>query len=400
MHSRGPSRWVVLPLAATKIAVSAIGRRRVAPRAPERVLIAHDLLLGDTIMLTPLLAKCRERLPSADIVMTCMPAYSGLYAMRPYGVRVVPYDPRDIRSLRTLRSEAAFDLALIPGDNRYSWLARSLGARWVVGFSGGDAPYKDWPVDELRSYPDVPTAWADLVAGLIDGPPPARYRPADWPAPPADAFDAPAEPYCVIHAGASSALKQWPPDRWSEVAHRLTSLGLRIVLSAGPGEAHLLDEIDAPRAHQRFAGNLSLPQMWHLLERARLLIVPDTGIAHLGRLVGVPTLALFGPGSAMLCGAGDFWRGSPFTALTIPNFPCRDQTVTMRRNISWIRRCERFQGTAPDQCAEARCMLALTIDNVMRAAVGLLSPAQERGGATAVSVGNVPGGNVGGCVGA
>ena len=188
MNSRGPSRWLVLPLAAGQIAVSAIGRRRTALQVPERVLIAHDLLLGDTIMLTPLLAKCRERWPSADIVMTCAPSYCGLYAMRPYGVRALPYDPRDVGSLKRLRAEAPFDLALIPGDNRYSWLARALGARWVVGFSGADAPYKDWPIDELRGYPDVPTAWADLAAGLVDGPAPARYRTTDWPAPPAAAF--------------------------------------------------------------------------------------------------------------------------------------------------------------------------------------------------------------------
>jgi ADP-heptose:LPS heptosyltransferase len=113
--------------------------------------------------------------------------------------------------------------------------------------------------------------------------------------------------------------------------------------------------------------------MWHLLERAKLLIVPDTGIAHLGRVAGVPTLALFGPGSALLSGAGEFWRDSPYTALTIPDFPCRDQTVTMRRNVRWIRRCERFQGTAPGLCPEARCMLALSTDDVSRAAVQLLS---------------------------
>ncbi|HEY1438323.1 MAG TPA: glycosyltransferase family 9 protein [Casimicrobiaceae bacterium] len=373
MNSRGPSRWLVLPLAAGQIAVSAIGRQRIAPQVPERVLIAHDLLLGDTIMLTPLLAKCRERWPSADIVMTCAPSYCGLYAMRPYGVRVLPYDPRDLQSLQRLRAEAPFDLALIPGDNRYSWLARALRARWVVGFSGADARYKDWPIDELRSYPDVPTAWADLAAGLIDGPAPARYRMTHWPTPPAAAFEAPAEPYCVIHAGASSALKRWPADRWSEVARRLETMDLRIVLSAGPGEVHLLDAIDPVRAFPRFGGNLSLPQMWHLLERAKLLIAPDTGIAHLGRLVGVPTLALFGPGSALLSGAGDFWRDSPFTALTIPDFPCRDQTITMRRDVRWIRRCERFQGTAPGQCPEARCMLALSTDDVGRAAVQLLS---------------------------
>jgi ADP-heptose:LPS heptosyltransferase len=377
MSSRGPSRRIVLPLAAGRMLVDAVSPRRSAPALPRRVLVAHDLLLGDTIMLTPLLAKCRERWPAADIVMTCTPAYCGLYATRPYGVRVMPYDPRDARSLRPLRAEAAFDLAIVPGDNRYSWLARALGARWVVGFSGGDARYKDWPVDELRSYPDVPTAWADLVAGLIDGPPPSRYRRSDWPTPPAEAFELPAQPYAVIHAGASSPLKQWPAERWSEVARRLDRLGLNVVLSAGPGEARLLDPIDPAGARPRFGGNLSLPQMWHLLDRASLLIAPDTGIAHLGRIVGAPTVALFGPGSALLCGAGDFWRDSPFTALTIADFPCRDQTVTMRRDIHWIRRCERFQGSGPGQCAEARCMLALTIDDVTNAAAKLLSSPRE-----------------------
>ena len=379
MSSRGPSRWLVMPLAAGRIAAGAIGRRRSAPDVPQRVLIAHDLLLGDTIMLTPLLAKCRERWPSADIVMTCAPSYCGLYAMRPYGVRVLPYDPRDVHSLRRLRAEAPFDLALIPGDNRYSWLVRALGARWVVGFSGADARYKDWPIDELRSYPDVPTAWADIAAGLIDGPAPAHYRTTDWPAPPAAAFEAPVAPYCVIHAGASSALKRWPADRWSELALRLRTLDLGVVLSAGPGEGHLLDAIDPAGAFPRFGGNLALAQMWHLLTRAKLLIVPDTGIAHLGRLVGVPTLALFGPGSALLSGAGEFWRDSPYTALTIPDFPCRDQTVTMRRNVRWIRRCERFQGTAPGLCPEARCMLALSTDDVSRAAAQLLSVPRKPG---------------------
>ena len=353
--------------------VDAFGRRRTAPQTPQRVLIAHDLLLGDTLMLTPLLAKCRERWPSADIVMTCSPPYRGLYAMRPYGVRVLPYDPRDIRSLQRLRAESGFDLAIVPGDNRYSWLARALAARWVVGFSGADAPYKDWPVDELRSYPDAPAAWADLVAGVIDGPPPARYRRSDWPTPPADAVDTPDEPYCVIHAGASSSLKRWPAQRWSEVAGRLERMGLRVVLSAGPGEAHLLDEIDAARVLPRFGGSLSLPQVWHLLERARLLIAPDTGIAHLGRIVGVPTIALFGPGSAVLCGAGDFWRDAAFAALTIADFPCRDQTVTMRRDVHWIRRCERLQGIGPGQCPEALCMAALTTGDVLNAAARLLS---------------------------
>ena len=110
-----------------------------APRAPRRILVAHHLLLGDTLMLTPLLAKCRALWPDAELVMTCPPPFVGLYATAPYGVRVLPYDPADVASLGGLRREPPFDLALVTGDNRLQWLARALGARWIVAFAG-DSP--------------------------------------------------------------------------------------------------------------------------------------------------------------------------------------------------------------------------------------------------------------------
>ena len=369
--SRAFSRPGVLALATARMTADALpGRRRRPPAAvPERILIAHHLLLGDTIMLTPLVAKCRARWPDSEIAMTCPTAYAGLYAGRPYGLNALPYDPHDIRTLGPLVANSGFDLALVPADTRLSWLARALDARWIVAFAGDSPRYKDWPVDELRAYPDMPMAWGDLVAGLIDGPAPAPYRERDWPAPAAAGFLPPATPYCVLHVGASTPLKQWPADRWRELGARLAAHNLSIVLSSGPGEAELVDEIDRLRQWLRYPGTLSVPQVWHLLAGAALVVCPDTGVAHLARLTGAPTVALFGPGSALLSGAGEFWRDARFTAVTIPDFPCRDQRITMKREVAWIRRCERFPGSAPDQCAEARCMLALTGDMVFQAAM-------------------------------
>ena len=63
--------------------------------------------------------------------------------------------------------------------------------------------------------------------------------------------------------------------------------------------------------------------------------------------------------------------------MTIPDFPCRDQTVTMKRDVAWVRRCERFFGDAPGQCAEARCMLALSDTLVWNAAAARLGTAAE-----------------------
>jgi ADP-heptose:LPS heptosyltransferase len=369
MGSRGASRPLVIGLALARSGAGTLTfRRRRAPATPARILIAHHLLLGDTIMLTPLLAKCRAQWPDADIAMTCPVAYAGLYAARPYGVRALPYDPRDASTLAPLLAERGFDVALLPGDNRLSWLARAAGARWIVAFAGDSPAYKNWPIDELRHYPDAPTAFGDIVAGLVDGPPPPPYQPEDWGTPPAGRFGLPPKPYVVLHVGASSRLKRWPAPRWRNLGRRLAAEGYTVALSAGPGEAALLDQVDQRGSWMRFSGTLSVPELWHLLAGAELVVCPDTGVAHLARLTGVPTVALYGPGSALLSGPGEFWRKSPYTALTIPDFPCRDQTVTMKRHVPWVRRCERFHGDGPGQCPEAKCMLALTEEAVWDAA--------------------------------
>src|SRR5258706_6637878 len=76
------------------IARLAAAGRRAAPLDPRRILIAHHLLLGDTLMLTPLIAKLRERYPSAELVMALPEAYASLYASAPYDLRAIGWDPR------------------------------------------------------------------------------------------------------------------------------------------------------------------------------------------------------------------------------------------------------------------------------------------------------------------
>ena len=340
--------------------------RRAAPADPQRILVAHHLLLGDTLMLTPLLKKLATRFPRADIAMTVPSAFAPLYATRPYGVRALPFDPR--RHAPELFAEAPFDLALVPGDNRYAWLAAAMRARWIVAFAGDRPAVKSWQVDRLVPYPDRPAAWGDLVAGLIDGPAPSPYRTSEWPAPPCAGFARPVGRYAVLHVGASSPLKQWRAERWREVARALAARGIAPVWSSGAGETALVAAVDPEREFRSLAGALDLAQLWHLLGDARLLVAPDTGVAHLGRIVGTPTVTLFGPGSALLCGAGEFWRDAPYRAVTVEPFDCRDQHVLFKRDIAWVRRC----GRSVAECPEHRCMPAIGVAAVQSAIEALL----------------------------
>ena len=343
---------------------------RSVPAEPRRILISHHQLLGDTLLMTALVARIRERWPHAEIFMTMSPTFTGLYQKRPYGLVALPYDPRDVRAVRDLLRHGPFDLALVPGDNRDSWLAMALGARSIVAFAG-DRPWtKNWMVDVFVRYGGSPATWADMLTALVGGGAPAAYRPADWPSPDAASFELPRRPYVVLHVGAGNPLRLWQPEKWRALAAELSGRGLAIAWSAGKGQEPLVDAIDREHRHKSYAGTLDLPQMWRLLRDASLLVSLDTGIAHLARLAGTPTVTLFGQGTDVLFGAGEFWRDSPYIGVIVPDVPCRDQHTLFRREIAWVRRCQR----GPSQCARAICMegigLRMVLDAVDRLGAG------------------------------
>jgi len=342
--------------------------KRKATVMPRHILIAHHLLLGDTLMLTPLLAKLRAQFPYAELVMATPKAIAPLYEKRPYGITAIPYDPRDSATLKALHRRGGYDLAIVPGDNRYGWLALALGARWIVGFDADRPAYKNWPFDELHPYPKTPATWGDMVASLVPGSPPPPYQPSNWDAPQHAAFTLPKSPYCILHVGASSPLKQWLPERWLALAEHLAAKGFQIVWSGGKNESNLVTAADPTNKYLSFAGQLDLAQLWHLIRNAALLVCPDTGIAHLGRIVGTPTLTLFGPGSEVICGAGAFWHDAPYHPIMVPDIPCRDQHILFRREIAWVQRC----GRSTEECATPVCIHAISVEAVIAAATGLL----------------------------
>lgn len=358
MQSRSLTRTRIVSAALLR----AFARRR-PDGEPRRVLIAHHpKMIGDTLLLAHLAAKARHAWPRAEIVMTASRATRPLFAARPWGVRAVAYEPTEAATLADF-GPGGYDLAFVPGDNRYGWFARAVGARWIVGFAGDRPAYKDRLLDERHEYPGTPQTWGDMAAGLIPGADPPPYEPSQWPAPPCEPFERPRAPYAVIHLGASTPLKRWAPERWGELAAHLESRGLEVAWSAGHGEEALVAAADPQRRRRSYAGTLDLAQVWHLLAGATVLATPDTGLAHLARLTWTPTVTLFGPGTPQLVGSGRFFRDAPWTAVIVDPFPCRDQHLLFKREIAWVQRCSR----TVRECAAPRCLLAIGVAEVVRA---------------------------------
>lgn len=93
----------------------------------------------------------------------------------------------------------------------------------------------------------------------------------------------------VLLPGAGKANKQWPVERFRELARRL---GERAVVVWGPGE-----EERAVAVNGRMAPRTNLRELASILRHASLVIGGDTGPLHLAAALGTPVIGLYGPTS-------------------------------------------------------------------------------------------------------
>jgi len=109
----------------------------------------------------------------------------------------------------------------------------------------------------------------------------------------------------LIHPGAVSPARRWPPERFAEVARSEVAHGRRVVVTGGPGEVDLANEVAAQAGlpesavHAGQDGVLTIARMVAAADR---VVCGDTGVAHLATALRTPSVVLFGPTSPALWG--------------------------------------------------------------------------------------------------
>jgi ADP-heptose:LPS heptosyltransferase len=105
--------------------------------------------------------------------------------------------------------------------------------------------------------------------------------------------------YVVVHPGASVPARTWAPERHAALVDALAGAGRRVVVTGGPGERALTALVAGPRrAPDRvvdLGGRLDLAGLAEVLGRAGVVVVGNTGPAHLAAAVGTPVVSLFSP---------------------------------------------------------------------------------------------------------
>lgn len=344
-----------------------IPREKSFPSSPQQILILHSLLLGDTLLLTPLLAKLRLTYPTANIRLTVPYPLLPLYKSRPYGVDATPFHPKEPRDVKQLLNSGPYDLVVIPAENRFSLLARASGSRHTAAFKNDRPTWKNWMIDTKIPLPSAQMAIGDIFTTLIPGKFDQHYNPNDWPSPTAEECDKVDEHSIIMHLTASMETKMWPLEKWLDLAIKVHQYGYSPIWSIAPGEEKILSRVDPESIFPYIA--LRFTPMWRALERSRLLISVDTSIVHLARLTQTPTVVIIGPTDPILFGNGVFWSEHQEMEIYSENIGCRDDNNLFRRPLPWVSICTRNI----KQCKNPQCIHDISVDNIYDSITLILS---------------------------
>ena len=104
-------------------------------------------------------------------------------------------------------------------------------------------------------------------------------------------------PLAMLAPSAGWGAKQWPTQRFGELARHLTERGYDVTVNAARREDPLAREVVAASEGAACISAGTVAELMALMRRTDLFIGGDSGPMHLAAALAVPTVALFGPTS-------------------------------------------------------------------------------------------------------
>jgi ADP-heptose:LPS heptosyltransferase len=230
-------------------------------------------------------------------------------------------------------------------------LLRLAGVPWIGAIS------EDYPGSllDLRLRPpgDIPEAERNLYVAVEAGFAPdeigsrlAVRRPL-----PDVRREVGTEQFVVYHPGAAVPARRPTAEHSRTIVAALVAAGHRVVVTGDAAESTLIGYVSADLALD-LGGRLGLPQLAAVLDRASVVVAPNTGPAHLAAAVGTPVVSLFAP---VVQAARWAPHGVPRVVLGDQNAECRETRAT----------------TCP--VPGHPCLSAISADEVCAAVASLLS---------------------------
>jgi heptosyltransferase-1 len=299
-----------------------------------KILIARLGSLGDILHALPAVTAIRQALPEAtigwlveerwsELLTTRAPKSDALSPQKPVVNLIHTVDTKrwrrrlfrastftELRGALRRAREVQYDVALdFQGSIKSSLLTRLSGVSSIAGFvdpreSAARIFYRSkhrFPRTGEHVIEQNHALAAQALREYLGGAE-LKLNPPRLPCDPAADAWAQAEilrlgiaSFVLVTPGAGWGAKQWPAERFGEVAQAMAKHNLKTLVNAAPGEEALGDTVVKASAGNAIAIGSTLGQLAALTRRARIFIGGDTGPLHLAVALGIPSIGLYGP---------------------------------------------------------------------------------------------------------
>jgi heptosyltransferase I len=277
--------------------------------AGKRIAIVMMSAIGDAVHVLPIVHSIRAAAPDVHITWVIQPGPYALVRGHPAVDEFIVFDrkagSKGFLGLYTQTREPRFDLVIaLQVYFKAGVITAMLRAPRKLGFDRARARDANWLFTTERIPPRGQRHVQDQYVEFLEhlgieprlewGLGPTAEEQARY----ADALPPTDRPTVAFVVGTSKPAKEWPAERYAELADRLhDEMGARVVLVGGRSERELAAaEVIRERATHPPLDLLEwdLRKLVYLIDRADVLVSPDTGPLHIGVALGTPTVALVG----------------------------------------------------------------------------------------------------------
>lgn len=296
--------WAGIPLVLLTVPLRKLVRRQI-PQNPTRICILCQAAIGDLLLLSGLLHSLQNKFPAAKLDLILSPANADAASLLEPWHQVHVFSIKRPDKIISMLRKQKYDLLI--DSSQWARLGAIIsncsGASCTVGFEspgqyrhyGFDLPVRHQNMihekDNFIALGKV--LWPDLQGDCA-----LRLKKME------SGFGSMvSNPLICFHmwpSGIKRHLKEWPEASWKELANKFLDAGYTILLTGGAADKFRTEKFislnfSAEERIKSIAGITTLEETASLIKRSEALISVNTGIMHLGALLGVPTVGLHGP---------------------------------------------------------------------------------------------------------
>lgn len=275
----------------------------------EKILVIQTAFIGDAILTLPMLEKLKEKFPSNDIDVLCIPSIHEIFSASPFVSEVLVMDKKSAhRSIFKLykftaeiRKRNYIKIFSPHRSFRTSFINMQSGVRDTYGFSSSSLFHVYKNVVEYKTNIHEVQRNLDLIG--------YEYSSESWRIIPQVKTDELSQRKVAqfissnnigdkligIAPGSIWATKKYPEQNFKEIIRHFINRSYKVLIIGSEADTELCERLSVGYNGEVFstAGLFSIIESIELLKRVKLLLTNDSAPTHFGMCADVPVITIY-----------------------------------------------------------------------------------------------------------